>query len=393
MAFSSDTEDKKSGVETTRSGRRRWILWAPVVALAGILLYAGGWMFSERRAVGQGPPVSRGAPVIVTAAKQGDIRVYLTGLGTVTSLYTATILPQVSGQILQAPFKEGDIVKKGALLVLIDPQPYEAALLQAQGQLERDKALLEEARVDFKRYDTLARQDSIALQQRDDQLYLVHQYEGTVKMDEGLVKSAQVNLAYTRITCPFNARIGLRLVDPGNIVYTPDTTAIAVVTQEQPITVIFPVPEDSLPSVLKKVKAKQEMPVEAFDREQNHKIATGRLLAVDNQIDVTTGTVRLRAIFDNEDYALFPNQFVNASLLMETLQGVTLVPSSAIQHSSRGTFVYGVKEDQTATIRWIKTGPSQGDQVSIEEGISPGDIVVVEGAERLKEGSKVEVQK
>jgi multidrug efflux system membrane fusion protein len=361
--------------------------------LAGLLVYAGSWAFFGRHAAGQGPPAARSIPVVAAAANQGDIHVYLTGLGTVTALYTATILTQVTGQVLQVPFKEGDIVKKGALLVQIDPRPFEATLLQAEGQLARDKALLEAARIDFKRYDTLARQDSIALQQRDDQLYLVHQYEGAVKLDEGLVQSAKVNLDFTRITAPFTARIGLRNVDPGNIVHTTDTTGVAVVTQEQPITVIFPIPEDSLPSVLKRLQAKENLPVEAFNREQNRKIASGRLLAVDNQVDVTTGTVRLKAIFTNEDYTLFPNQFVNASLLMETLRGVTLVPSSAIQHSPKGTFVYVVKEDQTVTVSWVKTGPSEGDQVSIEQGISPGEFVVVEGAERLKEGSKVEVQK
>jgi multidrug efflux system membrane fusion protein len=392
MEFKSG-DDNENSAQITHAGRNGWWVWVFAALLAGLLVYAGSWVFSGKRAAGQGPAYVRSVPVAVAAAKQGDIPVYLTGLGTVTALYTATILPQVTGQILQVPFKEGDIVEKGTLLVQIDPQPYEAALLQAEGQLARDKALLEEARTDFKRYDTLAKQDSIAIQQRDDQLFLVHQYEGTVKLDEGLVKSAKINLAYTRITAPFTGRIGLRVVDPGNIVYTPDTTGIAVMTQEQPIMVIFPIPEDSLPSVFKKLKAKENLPVEVFDREQNHKLATGRLLAVDNQADTTTGTVRFKAVFSNEDNALFPNQFVNARLLMETLRGVTVVPSSAIQHSPKGTFVYQVKEDQTATVRWVKTGPSQGDKVSVEEGISPGETVVVEGAERLQDGSRVEVQK
>ena len=393
MAFSSNTEGKKSGQVMSRAGRKRWPLWVSAALLAGVLVYAGGWAFLGKRAAGQGPPTPRSIPVVVAAARLGDILVYLTGLGTVTALYTATILPQVTGQILEVPFKEGDIVKKGALLVQIDPRPYEATLLQAEGQLARDKALLEEARVDFKRYDTLAKQDSIALQQRDDQLYLVHQYEGAVKLDEGLVRSAKINLAYTRITAPFTGRIGLRLVDPGNVVYTPDTNGIAVMTQEQPITVIFPVPEDSVPSVMKKVKAKENLPVEALNREGNAVLASGRLQSVDNQANVTTGTVNLKAIFTNEDNALFPNQFVNARLLMETLKGVTLVPSSAVQHSPKGAYAYVVKEDQTVTVRWVKTGPSQADMVSIEQGISPGEIVVVEGAEKLKEGSRVEAQK
>jgi multidrug efflux system membrane fusion protein len=276
--------------------------------------------------------------------------------------------------------------------VEIDPRPYEAALLQAQGQLERDKALLESATIDFKRYDTLAKQDSIALQQRDDQLYLVHQYEGTVKLDEGLVRSAKINLGYTRITSPFAGRVGLRLVDPGNIVYTPDSTGIAVVTQEQPITVIFPVPEDNLPAITKKLKAGASLQVEAFDRAQKNKLATGKLMTTDNQIDTTTGTVRLKALFTNDDSVLFPNQFVNARLLMETIHDATLIPSAAIQRSPKGTFVFLVKEDKMVTVRWVKTGVYEGDSVSIDEGLSPGDLVVVEGAERLKEGSMVAVQ-
>ncbi len=395
MAFPLDTEDKKkSGMEIIRSGRVRWLVWTLVALLGCFGVYAGYMLLSNgTRAAAQGRGFQQGVPVVAAAAKQGDIHVYITGLGTVTALYTATILPQVTGQVLQVPFREGYVVKKEALLVQIDPRPFEAALLQAEGQLERDKALLDNARLDLKRYETLAAQDSIALQQRDTQIFLVHQYEGTVKLDEGLVQSAKINLGYTRITSPFTGRIGLRLVDPGNIVHTTDTTGIAVITQEQPITVIFPIPEDNLPSVLRKLKTGESLQVDAFDREQTHKIATGFLLTADNQVDTTTGTVRLKAQFTNEDSALFPNQFVNARLLMDTLRGVTVVPSSAVQHSPKGTFVYEVKEDRTVTIRWVKTGPSEGDQVSIEQGISPGEIVVVEGAERLKEGSRVEVQK
>ena len=245
----------------------------------------------------------------------------------------------------------------------------------------------------MKRFDILVKQDSIAQQIRDDQAYLVQQDEGTVKLDQGNLDAAKVNLVYTRITAPFTGRIGLRLVDPGNIIQTSDTTGVAVITKEQPITVIFPIPEDSLQSVLKKVYAGETLQVEAFDRAQTRKIATGHLLAPDNQIDTTTGTDRLKAVFENKDYTLFPNQFVNARLLMETLRGVTVIPSATIQRSPKGPFVYLVKEDQTVTVRWVKLGPGEGDNVSIEEGITPGDLVVLEGAERLREGSKVEVQK
>jgi multidrug efflux system membrane fusion protein len=380
-------------MKITHAGRRRWWVCVFAALLAGFGVYAGWILFGNgTRAAGQAPPSPPSVPVVAVAAKQGDIHIYITGIGTVTALYTVTVHTRVNGEIMKVLFKEGDIVKKGSLLVQIDPRPYAAAVLQAEGQLARDKALLENARIDLKRYEALAAQDSIALQQRDTQVYLVHQYEGAVKLDEGLVQSAKINLGFTHITSPFTGRIGLRFVDPGNIVHTTDTTGIAVITQEQPITVIFPIPQDSLLSVLKKLKSGESLQVEAFDRAQKQKIAAGKLLTADNQVDTTTGTIRLKAVFTNEDGALFPNQFVNASLLMETMRGVTVVPSAAIQRSSRGTYVYLVKEDQTVTVRWVKIGIYEGDIVSIEEGVSPNDLVVVEGAERLKEGSKVEVQ-
>ncbi len=395
MAIPLDTQDeKKSEVGITNAGGRRWRVGAITALLAGLSVY-GGWILLGNRAAGQGPPSAQNfaVPVVAVAAKQGDIHTYISGLGTVTAFYTATIHTRVNGEIMKVLFKEGDVVKNGALLVEIDPRPFAAAVLQAEGQLARDKALLEEAKRDLKRYDILVKQDSIAQQIRDDQVYLVQQYEGAVKLDQGNLDAAKVNLVYTRITAPFTGRIGLRLVDPGNIVQTTDTTGIAVITQEQPVTVIFPVPEDNLPSVLKKLKTGEKPQVEAFDRAQTQKIATGHLLTADNQIDTTTGTVRLKAMFKNDDSALFPNQFVNARLLMETLSGVTVVPSAAVQRSPKGTYVYLVKEDKTVTVRWVKLGPSEGDSQSIEEGLSTGDLAVVEGAEKLKEGSRVEVQK
>lgn len=381
-------------MQTTHAGRRRWWVGVFAVLLAGFGVYAG-WILlgNGTRAAGQAPPSPPGVPVVAVAAKQGDVNIYITGLGTVTALYTVTVHTRIDGEIMKVLFKEGDIVKNRALLVQIDPRPYEAAVLQAEGQLERDKALLGQAKMDLKRYDILAKQDSIAQQIRDDQMYLVHQYTGTVKLDQGNLDAAKLNLFYTRITSPFTGRIGLRLVDPGNFVQTTNTTGIAVITQEQPITVIFPIPEDSLQPVLKKLRAGESLQVEAFDREQTRKIATGHLLTADNQIDTTTGTDRLKALFTNEDGALFPNQFVNARLLMDTLRGVTVVPTAAVQRSPKGTYVYMVKEDQTVTVRWVKLGPSEGDSISIEEGLSPGEIVVVEGAEKLREGSKVDVQK
>ncbi len=369
--------------------RRGWALW---IFGAALVIFASVFMLSGKSAQGRRPSFQMNIPVVAATAQKGDIPVYMTGLGTVTAFYTATLLSRVDGQVLQAPFREGDIVKKGALLMQIDPAPYEASLLQAQGQLARDKALLAEAQTDFARYEILSKQDSIARQQRDDQQFVVRQYEGTVKLDEGLVLGAKVNLAYTRITAPFTGRIGLRFVDPGNIVHASDTSGMAVITKVQPITVIFPVAEENVPDIMKKLGAKKSLRVDALDRAQNRLIATGRLLTADNQIDTATGTVRLKAIFDNKDNALFPNQFVNARVLMETLRGVTVIPAAAVQRSPEGTFVYVVGKDDTVSVRRVGTGPSWKDVQSIEKGLSPGEKVVVEGAEKLKEGSRVQVQ-
>jgi multidrug efflux system membrane fusion protein len=394
MEFPFDKEDRtNSGMRITHAGRTRWWVGVFAALLAGFGVYAGWILFGNgTRAAGQGPAIQPTVPVVAVAATQGDIHTYITGLGTVTALNTVTVHTRVDGQIMKVLFKEGEVVKNGSLLVEIDPRPFEAALLTAEGQLERDKALLAAAKLDLKRYEILAAQDSISLQQRDTQIYLMHQYEGAVKLDQGQVDNAKLQLAYARITAPITGRIGLRLVDPGNIVHATDTNGLAVITQEQPITVVFPIPEDSLQPVLAKLKASERLQVEAFDREQKRKIASGYLLTVDNQIDTTTGTVRLKALFSNKDSELFPNQFVNARLLLETRRGTTVVPSAAIQRSPKGTFVYILKEDNTVSVRGVKLGPSEGDRISIEEGLSTGERVVVDGAEKLKEGSSVEVQ-
>lgn len=389
MSVRLETDGEKNSKKPPRG---RFYVRMFAALLAGLAVYAGTRIFSAERASGQRPHFQMSVPVIGASATRGDIPVYVTGLGTVTALYTATLLTQVNGQVVNVPFKEGDIVKKGQLLVQIDPAPYEAALVQAEGTLARDKALLAEAKRDLKRYDTLVKQDSIAEQQRDDQQYVVQQDEGTVKLDEGMVQTAQVNVNFTRITAPFTGRIGLRFVDPGNIVQTTNTNGIAVITKDQPITVIFPVPEEDVSAIMKKLDAKQSLKVEALDRAQNSLIATGSLLTADNQIDTTTGTVRLKAIFANKDHALFPNQFVNARVLMETLEGVTVVPSAAVQRSPEGTFVYVVNKDDTVSVRWVTLGPSREDTQSIAKGLSPGETVVVDGAEKLRDGSKVRVQ-
>jgi multidrug efflux system membrane fusion protein len=265
-------------------------------------------------------------------------------------------------------------------------------LTQFKGQLARDQALLENARLDLQRYQVLWAQDSIQKQQLDTQAALVRQYEGTLKNDQGQIESARVNLIYCRITSPISGRVGLRLMDPGNIVHASDTTGLVVITQLQPITVVFTIPEDSLPPVMDKLRAGERLPVEAFDREQKRQLATGSLLTVDNQIDPTTGTVRLKAIFPNSGNELFPNQFVNARLLLDVKRQTTLVPTAAIQRGPQGAFVYVVKADQTVGVRPVGVGVTQGDQTSIDKGLSPDELVVVDGTEKLKEGSKVDVQ-
>ena len=391
------TDEKKGGSPRILSGDllRRWWFWLLAASLLGIVAYtqltrSGQTVGSSTKAGSS--PAQPSVPVTAVAAKKGDIGIYLIGLGTVTPIATVTIHTRVNGELMKVNYKEGQIVPKGYLLAVVDPRPYEAALLQAQGQLARDKALLADARLDLERYRILAQQDSIAKQQYDTQRYLVKQDEGIVKLDQGNLDSAKVNVVYTRITAPVSGRIGLRLVDPGNIVQTTDTTGIAVITQLEPITVIFTIPEDNLPAVFDKLKAGARLPVDAYNREQTKKLAAGSLLTMDNQIDPNSGTVRLRAEFPNKDHGLFPNQFVNARLLLDTKRGTILVPTAAIQRSPQATFVYLVKADQTVTVRPVRLGPTEADTASIDEGLSPGDLVVVEGAERLREGSKVQLK-
>jgi multidrug efflux system membrane fusion protein len=377
-----------------RNWVKHWWFWLPAAMLLGIVVYS---QLTKGR-VAPGPDRPRaslnqsGVAVTAATAKKGDIGIYLTGLGTVTPVHTVTVKTRVDGELMKVYYKEGQIVKKGALLAEIDPRPYQAQLTQAQGQMIRDQALLRNARVDLRRYRTLSSQDSIAEQQYATQQSLVRQLEGTVKFDQGQIDNAKLQTIYARITAPVSGRLGLRIVDPGNIVHAADTTGICVITQLEPITVIFTISEDNLPPVLAKLRAGARLPVDAYNREQTKKIATGHLLTIDNQIDLNSGTLRFRAEFDNKDHLLFPNQFVNARLLLDTKRGATVVPAAAIQRSPQGTFVYLVKEDQTVTVRQVKLGPSEGDETAIDAGLAPGDRVVVEGAERLREGSKVELK-
>jgi len=365
-----------------------------------ILLGIGVYVFVTHQGTAPSGPPTRGQtagprplPVTAVPAKVGDLNVYLTGLGAVTPLNTITVKSRVDGQLMQVLFREGQIVKTGDVLAEIDPRPFEVQLTQAEGQMARDQALLKNAQLDLQRYRVLVAQDSIAKQQLDTQESLIRQYEGAVKVDQGLIDSAKLQLLYCHITAPIGGRVGLRLVDPGNIVHATDTTGLVVITQLQPVAVVFAIAEDSLPAVLAKLTAGESLPVEAYDREQRQKLAVGSLLTVDNQIDPTTGTVRLKAVFPNTDNALFPNQFVNARLLLEVKRGATVVPAAAIQRSPQGAFVYVVKADQTAAMRPVTIGVSQGDATAISAGLVPGDLVVTDGVERLRDGVPVEVQK
>ena len=391
-----DKEAEKSApfkkIRQVFSGHRWVWLLAVCLLVIGVCAYFvySGWMSSAARKQGTAP--ARAVPVVTATAAKGDINIYLNGLGSVTPLNTVTVKSRVDGQLMRVLFKEGEVVDKGALLVEIDPRPFEAQLTQALGQMARDQALLANARLDLQRYHDLVAEDSIAKQQYDTQKSLVNQLEGTVKVDQGQIDNARLQIVYSRITAPVSGRIGLRLVDPGNIVHATDANGLAVITQLQPITVIFTIPEDSLPPVLAKLKSGERMPVIALNREQTKKIAEGSLLTVDNQIDPTTGTVRLKALFPNKDNELFANQFVNARLLIGIKKGTVVVPTAALQQSTRGTFVYVVTPELTAAVRAVKIGPAEGDNVSVDEGLLPGEFVVVEGADRLREGNKVELQ-
>ena len=366
-----------------------WGLILIALAVGAALYYQRHSSGDASKAKAAAPP--RAVPITTASAHKGDIGVFVEALGTVTPVYTVTVTSRVQGQIMEVHYQEGQMVHKDDPLLEIDPRPYQAALTQAEGQLAHDQATLAEARIDLDRYKSAFARNAVAQQQVYDQEQAVLQYEGTVKNDQGTVENARVNLSYTHITSPIDGRVGLRLVDPGNIVQANSSTPLVVITQLQPITVIFSVAEDYVPQIMKQLSLNHSMPVEALDRTQAQEIAMGSLLTLDNQIDPTTGTVKLKAVFANKDNALFPQQFVNARLLVETQHGVTLVPAAAIQRNAQGAFVYVVKPDKTVEMSTVKTGTSDGNEGAVE-GIEPTALVAISGFDRLQDGQPVSIR-
>src|SRR5882757_8941334 len=348
--------------------RRRRFPWGIILGLLAIAA-ALAWWFHERptpQPTGRARTnVTTSVPIVADVAQKGDIDITLNGLGTVTPLATVTVRTQINGQLTDVGFKEGQPVKKGDFLAQIDPRPYQAALEQAEGQMARDQGLLDQARMDLKRYETLAKTNAVPRQQYEDQIYLVKQNEGTVKTDQAQIDTQKLNLAYCHIVSPVDGRVGLRLVDPGNYVQTSDTSGVVVVTQLQPITVVFTVAEDNVPQIFQRLHANATLPVSAYDRSGTTKLATGTLMTTDNQIDTTTGTLKLKAQFANDDESLFPNQFVNIQLLVDVLHDATVVPMSAVERGAPGTFVYLVNADSTVSVRPIALGASNGDRVAV----------------------------
>jgi multidrug efflux system membrane fusion protein len=381
--------------------RRRGWLWLLIL----LVVAAGVYYAWPKRAASQAPTptggtpaggrAGRGAgavPVVVVKAQTGSIGVYFDGLGAVTPVYTVTVRSRVDGELMAVHYQEGEIVQKGALLAEIDPRPYQVQLTQAQGQLARDQALLDNARIDLARYETLIKQNAVPEQQLVTQKALIEQYQGAIQTDQGAIDSAKLNITYSNITAPIAGRIGLRLVDPGNIVHATDTNGLLVITQLQPISVIFTIAEDQLPVVVRKMQAGAHLRVDAYDRDMTTKLASGTLATIDNQIDQTTGTLKLRANFDNSRNELFPNQFVNARLLVEQKNGVTLIPTAAVQRNNQMTYVWLVKPDSSVTVQQIGTGVSEGIQTEVTSGLQPGDVAVMTGVDKLQEGTKVNAQ-
>jgi membrane fusion protein, multidrug efflux system len=365
------------------------------IGLGLAVVVGAGWYISQNGttstpATRQGRFAAGAAtPVGIAAAAKGEIPVVVRALGTVTPLNTVNVKTQITGQLIKVEFKEGQMVKQGDLLAVVDPRPYDVALQQAIGTMQKDEALLKNAQTDLERYKKLVAQDSIARQQYDTQISLVRQYEAALVVDQAQVDAAKLNVTYTKILSPLTGRIGLRLVDQGNYVTMADATSICIIIQVQPISVLFTIPEDSLPQVRARLKAGATLEVRVLDRAQKTELAVGKLDTHDNVIDTTTGTVKLRGTFDNKDEALFPNQFVNVRLLVDTVKDATVVPVAAIQRGQPGTYVYLVKADDTVAIKVVTLGVTDGEKVQITSGLEVGDEVVIDGTDRLRDGAKI----
>jgi membrane fusion protein, multidrug efflux system len=380
------------------SARSQW--WIGLVLLA--LVAAGWWYFHSRgsqanTAAGAGTSAAAGyqpavpaVPVLVATAHRGDLPVYFNGLGTVTAFNTVTVRSRVDGQIVKINFTEGQFVKEGDALIEIDPRPYQVQLEQAEGQLAKDQAQLKDMQVDYERYKLLYKEGVIPQQQLDTQQAQVGTYEGAIKADLATIDNAKLQITYSHITAPISGRVGLRLVDIGNIVHAADTTGLLVITQLQPIAVLFSLPQDQLPDVVAKMRSGKQLEVEAYDRDNSEKIVTGKLLTIDNQIDTTTGTYKLKAVFDNTKNELFPNQFVNVHLLVDTKKNVVLVPSTAVLRGSRGTYVFAVNAGNAVTVKNVKVSNTTGNLAGVSSGLDDGEVVVVDGQDKLKDGTLVE---
>jgi len=395
-------EPRAHGATAAVPSKRRWWLW---VLVLGVIAF-GVWYYVNSRnasqaataaaapgaaAKGKGGSGAGGfvVPVVVSTAQRGDLPVYFNGLGTVTAFNTVTVRSRVDGQLVSVAFKEGQFVHQGDLLAQIDPRPFQVQLEQALGQLAKDQAQRKDAEVNFERFKLLFKEGVIPQQQLDTQGALVGQVDGAIASDQSQIDNAKLQLTYSRITAPISGRIGLRLVDAGNIVHASDTNGLLVITQLQPIAVIFSLPQDQLPQVNAKLHAGVQLAVDAFDRDDTAKIASGKLETIDNQIDITTGTYKLKSVFTNADNALFPNQFVNVHLLVDTKHNLTIVPAAAIQRGPQGTYVYAADTDNTAKIRIVTIAQTTGDSVGLSAGLNSGDRVVIDGLDKLQDGTKI----